>query len=86
MCGPQVRAGEDAGEALGEEHGVRFPLEVAERSLVVLGKRLSRQFFLELDDAETRDELMRGLRIIRLEKSMLFKQRLDKMQQEEGFK
>ena len=49
------------------------------------GKHLSRQFFIELDDAETRDELMRGLRLVRLGKSILFSQRLDKMQ-EDGLK
>ena len=45
----------------------------------MMGKRLQSALHLELDDEATRDELLRGMRLIRMNKSMLFKQRLDEM-------
>ena len=47
-----------------------------------MGERLPRNVFIELDSPESCAEFVRGLRLIRCEKSMLFTQKLAKNEEE----
>jgi len=53
--------------------------------IVLQGKKLPHAIFLQLDETRTCTEIINGLRIIRCESSVLFAQRLEKLQTEKGW-
>ncbi|GBG28420.1 DnaJ family protein [Hondaea fermentalgiana] len=75
---------EDADEDAIAEFEAKVLREV-DRYVVFKGKKLQSEVYLELDSPEVCKDLIDGLRIIRCEKSVLFAQRLEKLQTENGF-
>mmetsp|Transcript_461 Transcript_461/g.737 ORF Transcript_461/g.737 Transcript_461/m.737 type:complete len:1153 (+) Transcript_461:163-3621(+) len=71
-----------------DEEIAEFEMEVLreiDTYVVLMGKKLSHTCYLQLDSAEACRDLIDGLRIVRCENSVLFAQRLEKLQTEKGF-